>query len=433
MTDRRTFLKFLSALSATPLISCGTTSLKSTKRHSVRIAIIGGGAGGATAAKYLKLKDPKLQVTLIEPKQHYYTCFMSNAVIGGSRQLNTIGFSYRNLESIGIKVLHDYAERIDVESKSVHTSNDERIAFDKLIMSPGIALNWNKIEGYNQEVAEQLPHAWQAGEQTAILARQVQTMKKGGTLVITIPPKPFRCPPGPYERASLIASYFKKHNTTAKIILLDANDSFTKQGLFIQGWQQHYGFGTSNSLIEWRPQKEDGTVVRVDAKTMTAFTELDAVKADVMNVIPHQTAAAITEKSGLTDDSKWCPVSSSNFASSYHQDIHIIGDAAIAPPMPKSAFAANSQAKFTAEAILAELNGNSLPEPYLLNTCYSLVTEEHGISITSSYGHKQNKLISLPGTKGTSELNAMASTRALEAQYTQAWYQAITQDMFGPT
>jgi sulfide dehydrogenase [flavocytochrome c] flavoprotein subunit len=391
---------------------------------SQKVVIIGGGAGGVIAAKYIRMADPTIEVTLIEQNKYYYTGFMSNEVLSGERTIDSIKFSYDGLKKYGINIIYDRAMDIDAVTKTVRIGGGEKIVYDKLIVSPGIDFKWT--------LTEKIPHAWKAGSQTVILRKQLEEMKDGGTVIISIPAKPFRCPPGPYERASQIANYFKHHKPESKILLFDANSAFPKQALFIEGWKKMYGYGTDNSMIEWIPSYEGGEVIGVNVKTNTIIAGdfEDEYSADVLNVIPPQTAAKIAIDSGLTNDNGWCPVNQKTFESSLHKDIHVIGDACIANPMPKSAYAANTQAKICAEAIVSELQGREMATPSYLNACYSVVGDDFAISVAAIYRLENGKIVSVKDAGGVSDLNASAETRKHEVAYAHSWFNNITYEMF---
>jgi hypothetical protein len=269
--NRRQFLKL--AGGATAAVGMAGMPYRSFGA-SKRVVVVGGGAGGATAAKYLRMYDPSIEVTLIEANPHYHTCFMSNEVLSGERTLDSIKFGYDGLKRRGVKVVHDTVTAIDPQARTVTTQGGQSFAYDRAIVAPGIDFKFEAIEGYSAEVAESLPHAWKAGPQTALLRKQLEAMKNGGTVIIAPPADPFRCPPGPYERASQIAHYLKRHKPKSKILILDAKDAFSKKGLFEKGWTQLYGYGTDNSLIEFIPASSDGKVLRVDPQAMKVFGEI---------------------------------------------------------------------------------------------------------------------------------------------------------------
>ncbi len=392
-----------------------------------RVVVVGGGFGGAACAKYLRLADPSLEVTLVTPQRQFITCPFSNAALAGLRSLASLTHTYRRLrEGYGVQIVQAQAQGIDPTVRILTLSDGSTLAYDRLVLSPGVELRWDVIEGYDAEASTVFPHAWQAGSQTLLLRRQLEAMEDGGLVVISVPETPYRCPPGPYERASLIAHYLKTHKPKSKVLLLDAKDSFTKDKLFLDAWKQLYP-----NLLEWVPGAQGGRVTQVDTRTGIVRTEFDEYKPAVANIVAPQRAAAITRVDGLDAGTGWCPVHGSTFESRVHANIHIIGDAAIASPMPKSAFSANNQAKGCAAAIVARLRGEPVAQPALMNTCYSLVAPDYGISISAVYSVENDTIQVVPGSSGTSPLNAPETTRALEAAYARSWYANITADTFG--
>jgi sulfide dehydrogenase [flavocytochrome c] flavoprotein subunit len=426
---RRNFIKLstsvaVASMAGFPLLSFGANK---------QVVVIGGGAGGATAAKYLRMLDASIDVTLIEQNEFYYTCFMSNEVVGGERTLDSIKFNYKGLEKRGIKVVKAKVTGIDADKKVVTVDGGQTFGYDRLIVSPGVEMKWGAIAGYDEAASEIMPHAWKAGPQTTLLRKQLEAMKDGGTVIVTAPAEPFRCPPGPYERASLIASYLKEHKPKSKVIILDAKDKFSKQDLFMQAWKQLYGYGTDKSLIEWRSVADQGKVVRVDAKAMAVYSGdmEDEHKADVINVIPPQTAGKIAIDAGLANEAGWCPVDRKTFESKQRKEIHVIGDASDASKMPKSAYSANTQAKVCAAAVVAALQGKDMIEPAYSNTCYSIVGKDYGISVAAVYRLGADGVInSVEGSGGVSPKDATAEHRKREVAYAHSWFNNITDDMF---
>src|SRR5690625_1253684 len=317
------------------------------------VVVVGGGFGGATAARYIKRRDPAIRVTLIEQATTYLTCPFMNLHFGGLRTFDQQAHTFDDLRSAGIEVIHDYATDVDASAKTIRLRGGDTLSWDRLLLSPGIDFRWNALEGYDEQASLRAPHAWKAGEQTRLLKDQLEAMPDGGRFVMVVPENPFRCPPGPYERASMVAHYLKHNKPKSKILILDAKDAFSKQGLFQQGWKKFYG-----DLIEWVPLSDDGKVERVDVAELTVETEFGAVhKADVLNVIPPQKAGAIADAAGVTDGSGWVPVKPRTFESELVPDVYVVGDATIASPMPKSGFSANTQAKVAAAAIVNSLAG----------------------------------------------------------------------------
>ena len=428
--NRRKFVQGVGAATAAGAIGLPNLAIGATKK----VVIVGGGTGGATAAKYLRRADPSIRVVLIEPNKHYYTCYLSNEYLGGGRSIDSIKFGYKGLAKHGVIVVHDMVSGIDAAKQVVTTAGGEKYTYDRCIVAPGIDFRWDKIEGYDEKVAETIPHAWKAGPQTINLRKQLVAMKDGGTVVIAPPPNPFRCPPGPYERASQIAHYLKYNKPKSKIIILDPKPKFSKMGLFVQGWTDLYGYGTDNSMIEWRGTPKgasDNVLTSVDAGNMSVKTEFDTVKADVLNVIPAQKAGKIAFTAGLTNDSGWCPINLHTFESTIHKNIHVLGDASIAKGMPKSGYAANSEAKVCAASIAALLNGKTPPPPSYVNTCYSIVGKDYGISVAAVYrlAADGSKIMKVSG--GLTAKNASAETRRREMLYAHSWLKNITNDIFG--
>jgi sulfide dehydrogenase [flavocytochrome c] flavoprotein subunit len=394
---------------------------------TARVVVVGGGFGGATCAKYLRRADAAVEVTLVEPRHQFITCPFSNAVIAGLRDLASVAHGYEGLrQRHGVRVVHASATAVDPTAHRIRLDDGSTLAYDRLVLSPGIELRWGGIEGYDAAASEVFPHAWEAGPQTVLLRRQLEAMPDGGLVVIAAPAEPYRCPPGPYERASLIAHYLKTHKPGSKLLILDAKNAFSKQELFRTAWERLYP-----GLIEWIPQSQSGRVVRVDPHARTVSTDFEDYKPAVANIIPPQQASAIARAAGLDDGKGWCQVRAGSFESTVHAGIHIIGDAAIANPMPKSAFSANNQAKTCAAAIMASLHGAEAPVPALMNTCYSLVAPDYGISIAAVYRVVDDKIVTVNGSSGVSPLDAPAETRALEAEYAKSWYANITADTFG--
>ncbi|WP_027014231.1 NAD(P)/FAD-dependent oxidoreductase [Comamonas composti] len=394
---------------------------------AARVVVVGGGFGGATAARYLRRLAPQLQVTLVEPAQRFYTCPFSNLYLAGLRSWESIGHGYDELRAAGVEVVHARAEDVDAGARRLRLDGGQTLTWDRLVLSPGVDMRWNALEGYDQAAAELAPHAWKAGAQTLLLRRQMQAMKDGGTFVMVIPDNPFRCPPGPYERAAMVAHYFKQHKPRSKILLLDAKENFSKKALFLQGWKALYG-----DMIEWLGVSRDGQAVRVDARRREVETVFGALhQADVLNVIPPQKAGLIAERAGVTDASGWAPVKGENFESTQVPGIHVLGDASFAGPMPKSGFAANNQGKMAAVAIAAELSGQTVPAASYANTCYSLIGPGYGISVAGIYKAEQGRLIDVPGTVGISPMEGDAAFRAAEARYGAAWYAAISEEIWG--
>jgi sulfide dehydrogenase [flavocytochrome c] flavoprotein subunit len=425
LITRREFNRGLSTAAGLSAIAIPSVS---RAQGAGRVVVIGGGFGGATAAKYVKLADPSLDVQLVESSREYVTCPYSNLVIAGMCDIGSITRRYDTLSTKhGIGLVHDRAVGVDPVSRTVQLQGGQTLRYDRLIASPGIEIRFDALEGYGEAEAEIMPHAWLAGPQTLLLRHQLEAMADGGLVVITVPANPIRCPPGPYERASLIAHYLKVNKPRSKIIILDAKDTFSKQPLFLEAWRQLYP-----GMIEWIGLSRDGKVVRADAREMTVHTDFgSSYKGAVVNVIPPHRAARIARDAGLTNETGWCPLNPRTMESAKVPNIHVIGDACIAGTMPKSGFAANSQAKVAAAAAVALLKGSPVEEPSWLNTCYSYVAGDYAISIAGVYKVKPDDTIGdVEGAGGTSPVGAEPAIRKLEASYAEGWYDSITADTF---
>lgn len=418
MSTRRHFLKLTAAASLAPSVV--------SAQGAGRVVVIGGGFGGATAARTLKALEPKLAVTLIEPNPVYTSCPFSNSVLADLRQISQQEFRYNGVKRAGVTVAETSATAVDADAKTVVLADGSKLQYDRLVMSPGIDFSWSALPGYDEAAAQKMPHAWKAGPQTTLLRNQLQSMDDGGLVVMSVPANPYRCPPGPYERASLIAYWLKIWKPKSKLLLLDAKDTFSKQRLFQNGWAELYP-----GLIEWVPLSKGGKVTSVDPATLTFTTEFGSHKAAVGNVIPPQRAGAIAGQAGVADRTGWCPVEPVAFESTLRPGIHVLGDAAIMGGMPKSAFAANAQAKVCAAAIVALLAGAKPRDPILINTCYSLLAADYGISVAGVYRPDKGQLTDVPGAGGVSALEAVGGLRGQEALYAESWFRTITAETFG--
>ena len=421
ITSRRGFLKTGLAVSTAllpwPALAQGA---------GPRVVVVGGGFAGASCARALRQTDARLAVTLVEPNATFTACPFSNAVIVGLRELTAQQFTYERVAADGITISRAMATGVDPQAKTVALSDGARLAYDRLVLAPGIDIRWGALPGYDEAAASSMPHAWKAGEQTLLLRRQLEAMDDGGLVVMSAPANPFRCPPGPYERASLIAHYLKTKKPKSKLIVLDAKDSFSKQRLFQAAWAELYP-----GLLEWVPLSKGGAVTSVDPATRTFVTDFGRHEARVANVIPPQKAGRIAELAGVADRTGWCPIDPVTFESKLQPGIHVIGDAAIAGAMPKSAFAANSQAKTCAAAVAQLLHGATPSAPKLINTCYSLVAPDYGISVAGVYQPSNGQLADVPGAGGVSPQDAPRATRVAEAALAEAWFRTITTEVFG--
>lgn len=417
------------ALSRRAFVGAAALGVVATRSRVVaqttpHVVVVGGGFGGATCAR--ELRRSGFEVTLVEPNPVYTACPLSNAVLAGLRPIEAQQFRLDALERAGVRIVRQRASRIAPQERRVSLDDGSTLDYERLVLSPGIDIRFDALPGYDEDASSVLPHAWKAGEQTLLLRRQLEAMDDGGTVIISAPSNPFRCPPGPYERASLIAHYLKTHKPRSKLIILDAKDTFSKQRLFTSAWQALYP-----NIIEWVSLSSGGMVNEVDAKTRTLVTDFGRHTGDVVNVIPPQRAGQIAQEAGVADRTGWCPIDPVTFESRLQPNIHVIGDATIAGGMPKSAFSANAQAKVCAAAITSLLRGQTPAEPKLINTCYSLVAPDYGISVAGVYRPVNGVLTDVEGAGGTSPIDAPASFRAQEALYAEAWFQTITENVFG--
>ncbi len=442
--DRRGFLKGLSAVAGASILAVPQAHAGAAK---ARVVVVGGGFGGATVARYLRLLDPAIEVTLIERQTKYTSCPLSNEVLSDSRDITSLQTGYERLARRGVKVVHAEVEAIDPVGKKVTTSDGTVFAYDALVVSPGVDFNYGAIEGLTPEISDtRLPHAWKAGAQTLLLKKQLAAMPDNGRFIIAVPKGPLRCPPGPYERAAQVAMYCKHHGKSkAKILILDSNDSFSKKGLFEQAWKALYGYGPTG-MIEWVAGFNGGIVEGVNADSMTCRTAMDDFKADVLNVIPPHHAGAIAKKAGLVATGAWCAVKPGNMESTVHKDVYVIGDACIGGEVatgngfPKSAHMANSQAKVVAASLVAKFNSLPAPIPVYTNTCYSVVAHDWGFSVVHLFKVEGGQWVYVKEGSGISpvmvgtgkDAKPVSRThRKIEAQYAAGWLNNLMADSFG--
>ena len=412
----------LAAMAASVLLPGRTLAAEPNSR----LVVVGGGFAGATLARSVKRLSPEITVVLIEARERYVSCPMSNLVIAGRRSLAAQTFDYRGLEAAGVEVVRGMAVDVDATKQCVRLQGGVTIDYDRLVLAPGVMLNFDQLSGMSEQGAEKMPHAWQAGAQTTLLRRQIEAMPDDGLVVISVPAAPYRCPPGPYERASLMASYLKQNKPKAQILILDSNERFSKQALFQQGWKRLYG-----DRIRWQSASNDGRVIRVEPDAMRLHTDFATHTPDVANIIPPQQAGLIAHRAGVADASGWCPVNSLSFESRLQPNIHVIGDAAIAAPMPKSAFAANAQAKVCAIALVRLFRGMQPQSTVLANTCYSYLEPNSAISISGAYRTQDGQFASIAAAAGASPLIPPEGLQAQEALHAADWFRAITQETFG--
>ena len=390
-----------------------------------RVVVVGGGAGGATAARYIA-KDSKgaIDVTLVEPTRTYYTCFFSNLYIGGFRSLSSIGHSYGTLASeYGINVVHDWAVGIDRDARTVSLAGGGSLPYDRLILSPGIDFVDGSVPGWDLSSQNAMPHAYKAGSQSELLKAQIESMPQGGVFAMVAPPNPYRCPPGPYERVSMIAHVLKEKNPTAKILIVDPKEKFSKQALFEEGWQNHYA-----GMIDRIGPDFGATNVSVNADEMTVNIDGEVTKVDACNVIPAMKAGRICELAGITEGN-WAPVSGHTMQSRIDGNIHVLGDATNQGDMPKSGFSANSQAKVAAMAVRGALTGSKVFPARFSNTYWSLIDTDDGIKVGASYEATDEKISKVDGF--VSQTGEDAALRKATYEESVGWYAGITADMFG--
>jgi sulfite dehydrogenase len=421
---RREFLK--AAAGAGTLAAAGYAPLARAQAKLGSVVIVGGGYGGATAARYLRLwSEGTIDVTLVDRDAAFVSCPLSNLVVAGSKQIADITVSYDGLAKRGVKVIQDEAVGIDAAKKTVSLAKGQALQYDRLILSPGVDFIPGEVSGLDAKVQERIPHAWRAGPQTVTLRKQLEDMKDGGVFVITIPRAPYRCPPGPYERVCQVAWYLKNRKPKSKIIVLDANEDIqSKKALFLAAWNGPY-----KGMIDYRPNND---VKEVDASTLTAITDLgDKQQADVLNIIPPQRAGDIAQKAGVINaNNRWCQVDWLSLESTTQKGIHILGDALLpAPAMPKSGHMANQHAK-TAAAAIIELQSGRAPSstPMMTNTCYSFIDDKNVVHIGSVHAYDANEktMKTVPGSGGLSGL-----ANELEGTYAYAWARNIWADMLG--
>jgi sulfide dehydrogenase [flavocytochrome c] flavoprotein chain len=386
--------------------------------------VIGGGFGGASCARTLRRLDPKLQVTLIEPNRIFTACPFSNEVIAGLRELQAQQFTYDKIAAEGVTVIPQAAAKVDPQARTVGLADGSSIPYDRLVLAPGIDLRFDALPGYDEPASLKMPHAWKAGEQTTLLRKQIEAMEDGGVVVLAVPAAPLRCPPAPYERASLIAHYLKSKKPRSKILILDAKDGFSQQKLFEAAWKELYP-----GMIERIALSQGGRVTSVDPATNTIVTDFGNYTAQVASVIPPQKAGRIAEIAGAADNTGWCPIDPVNFVSKLVPNVHVIGDACIAGQIPKSASAANAQGKACAAAVINLISGKSPDMPRLTGACYNTVAPGYAFSLSGVYQPKDGQFAEVEGA--TSPVNAPRELRQREAESAENWFKTVTVDSFG--
>jgi NADH dehydrogenase FAD-containing subunit len=390
-----------------------------------RLVVVGGGPGGATVARYVA-KDSKgaIDVTLIEPSKNFTTCFFSNLYVGGLRDFKSITYNYDKVRKAGVKVVHAMATGVDRDKKVV-TAGGQRVPYDRLVLAPGIDLKYDSVPGYSEAAAQMMPHAWKAGPQTQLLIKKLNALKDGDLIVMIAPPNPYRCPPGPYERASMFAHVLKKKGfKKSKIVILDAKPAFAKQAVFTEGWDKHY-----KGMIEWLDPQVHGGVKSIDPKTGEIKTGFETYKAALANVIPAQMAGKIVRDAGLANQSGFCAIDPGSMKSTVDANIFVVGDASIAGDMPKSAFAANSQAKVAAMTVRADLTKSQAFPARYSNTCWSLIAPDDDVKVGATYAPGDGKIKASGGF--ISKKDEPADLRKANYKESVDWYNGIVRDIFG--
>ncbi|WP_315707034.1 MULTISPECIES: NAD(P)/FAD-dependent oxidoreductase [unclassified Bradyrhizobium] len=394
-------------------------------KASAHVVVIGGGFGGASCARTLRWANPNLDVTLVEANPTFTSCPLSNEVIASLRDITAQQFTYDKIANEGVRVIVQAATTVDAHAHRVTLADGSALSYDRLVLSPGIDLDFTALQGYDETASARMPHAYKAGEQTLLLRRQIEAMEDGGTVVIAVPANPMRCPPAPYERASLIAHYLKANKQRSKVLILDAKDTFSQQKLFEQAWDQLYG-----GMIERISLSQGGRVTAVDVTAGTIVTEFGNYNPQVANIIPPQKAGRIAALAGAADHTGWCPIDPVTFASKLVPDIHVIGDACLGGGIPKSAAAAQAQGKACAAAIVAHLASKAPETPTLTGICYNIVAPGYGFSLAGVYQPKGEIFAEVEGSR-TSPLDAPREMRAKEAATAETWFKTLTGDAFG--
>jgi len=425
MIGRRRWLQ-MSALAAAYGVSGMSRARAAPAAARQRVVIVGAGFAGSACALQLRRLDAAIEVTLIDPVGRYFTCPMSNEVLVGRRELASISVSRAGVRRAGIGLLRARVDAIDPEQRRVRLAGGRTLGYDRLVVAPGIRFLWDRIEGYDETAAQRMPHAWQAGEQTLRLARQLRAMDDGGVVAISVPSGLMRCPPAPYERASLVAHYLSQHKPRSKILIFDSNNHFPRQDVFTDAWQSLYP-----GMIDWIAPTQDGAVVRVDAANMTLYTASAAHPVAVANIIAPQAPGQIAADAGLAAGHGWCPIAPVTFESPLISNVHVIGDACIAEAMPKSASAAASQAHQCAHAIAALLSGREPAAPNFDSVCYSMLAPQRALAIHGHFSIEAGSIVARAPAPGFAGSGGDAGASAQQARAAQRWYRDIRADAFG--
>jgi NADPH-dependent 2,4-dienoyl-CoA reductase/sulfur reductase-like enzyme len=416
---RRAVARGIAASAAAAALPC-----PSFAQSAARIVVIGGGFGGASCARALRKLDAGLQVTLIEPNRIFTACPFSNEVIAGLREIEAQQFGYDKIVADGVTVIPQAAAKVDPHARTVGLADGSSVGYDRLVLAPGIDLRFDALPGYDEAASLKMPHAWKAGEQTTLLRKQIEAMEDGGVVVLAVPAAPLRCPPAPYERASLIAHYLKTKKPRSKILILDAKDGFSQQRLFEAAWKELYP-----GMIERIALSQGGRVTSVDPATGTIVTDFGNYTAQVASVIPPQKAGRVAEIAGAADNTGWCPIDPVSFGSKLLPNVHVIGDACIAGQIPKSASAANAQGNACAAVIANLISGKSPDMPRLNGACYNTVAPGYAFSLSGIYQPKEDQFAEVEVR--TSPVDAPRDVRQQEAEKAQNWFKTITVDAFG--
>ncbi len=429
--DRREFLKVSAGAAGAVAVGslAGCASSPAISKAAPKVVVVGAGFGGATFARYLKMWHPQAEVTVIEPNAMFTSCPFSNTVLAGINKMEDITMSYDEIKKTVNNFVPDYVSAVDTAKQTVSTRGGKTFAYDKLVLAGGVELMFDKVQGYDEEAQKTVKHAWKASaDQTGTLRKQLEAMPDGGTFVMSVPKAPYRCPPGPYERACMVATYFKKAKPKSKIIVLDGNpDIASKKGLFLAAWKKHYGYGTDNSMIDYRPNNMPRMV---DAKKMMVGTEFDDVKGDVINVVPPMRAAKVTDMAGVRtgNDGTWCPIDYRTFESTVVKNVHILGDSALTN-FPKSGSVANNTGKMCAYALSEQFSGRGVdPAPVVTNTCYSASSEGTAFHVATVFRWNEEKKSMLP-EKGANGVSTEESE--LEYAYMESWAKNVWADTLG--
>lgn len=385
--NRRNFLQLSSVLALETMLFGSSLQASSLSSSAFHLVIIGGGIGGATAAKYMRLLNSEVKITVIEPNKEYMFCPGSNEILPGWATLKEQTVTYTTLKNrYKVNFIHTKAKHINYVKKQVSLENDTVLSYDKLIVSPGVSFDYGAIEGYSRELAETtFPSAWKLDAQTLLLKKQILSLPKGGRVIISVPKSPYRCPPAPYERATFIVHMLKESNPSAKVTILDANDDFVFDNVYPYYWEKHFNFGKKNASLERVAAKEGGTIVKLNAaKKVLINSEGKEFKGDVLNIIAPEKAAKFAFDNDLTEGD-WCPVNYKDFSSTKHKDVYVIGDAIISDPMPKTGYVAANQARVVVQAINDELHGKPVGTPFIVNDCIAMVEQGYGMTLSEIF------------------------------------------------